>query len=91
MKPDATQSIAFRIDVPESSPGESLIRTYLPKTLQQAANILEDWSEVMMTQIALMLAVSGGNAAIDCYKAAFGSQLLWHLGGGGDVIAPGQP
>ncbi len=66
------------------------LRTYLPKTLQQPANILDAWSEVMMTQIAPMLAVSDGNAAIDFYKAAFGAQLLWHLGGGGDVVAPGQ-
>ena len=44
----------------------------------------------MMTQIAAMLAVSDGNGAIDFYKAAFGAQLLWHLGGGGGVVAPGQ-
>jgi uncharacterized glyoxalase superfamily protein PhnB len=44
----------------------------------------------MMTQIAPMLAVSDGNAAIGFYKAAFGAQLLWHLGGGGDVVTPGQ-
>jgi hypothetical protein len=37
-----------------------------------------------------MLTVSEGNAAIDFYKAAFGAQLLWQLGGGGDVVAPGQ-
>jgi len=43
----------------------------------------------MMTQIAPILAVSNGNAAIDFYKAAL-AQLLWHLGGGGDVVAPGQ-
>jgi len=29
-----------------------------------------------------MLAVSDGNAAISFYKAAFGAELLWHLGGG---------
>ena len=29
-----------------------------------------------------MLAVSDGTAAIDFYKAAFGAELLWHLGGG---------
>src|SRR5258706_16357396 len=39
----------------------------------------------MMTQISPMLAVSDGNAAIDFYKAAFGAELLWHLGGGGVV------
>jgi PhnB protein len=41
----------------------------------------------MMTQISPMLAVSDGNAAIDFYKAAFGAELLWHLGGGGQVVA----
>jgi PhnB protein len=40
-----------------------------------------------MTQITTMLAVSDGNAAINFYKAAFGAELLWHLGGGGHVIA----
>jgi uncharacterized glyoxalase superfamily protein PhnB len=44
----------------------------------------------MMTQIAPMLPVSDGNAAIDFYKAAFGAQFLWHLGGGSDAVAPGQ-
>jgi hypothetical protein len=44
----------------------------------------------MMTQIALMLAVSDGNSVIDFYKAAFGAPLLWHPVGGGDVVAPGQ-
>jgi uncharacterized glyoxalase superfamily protein PhnB len=34
-----------------------------------------------------MLAVSDGNAAIDFYKAAFGAELLWHLGGGRHVVA----
>jgi PhnB protein len=34
-----------------------------------------------------MLAVSDGNAAIEFYKAAFGAELLWHLGGGGHVVA----
>jgi PhnB protein len=41
----------------------------------------------MMTQISPMLAVSDGNAAIEFYKAAFGAELLWHLGGGGGVVA----
>jgi hypothetical protein len=63
--------------------------TYLPKTFQQPANILDAWSEVMMTQIAPMLAVSYGNAAIDFYKAAFGAQILWRPGDG-DLVAPGQ-
>jgi PhnB protein len=40
-----------------------------------------------MTQISPMLAVSDGDAAIDFYKAAFGAELLWHLGSGGDVVA----
>jgi uncharacterized glyoxalase superfamily protein PhnB len=44
----------------------------------------------MMTPIASMLAVCDGNAAIDFYKAAFGAQLLWHLEGGGHVLAPSE-
>ena len=34
-----------------------------------------------------MLAVSDGNAAIQFYGAAFGATLLWHLNGGGHVVA----
>jgi PhnB protein len=34
-----------------------------------------------------MLAVTDGNAAIDFYKAAFGATLLWHLDGGGHIVA----
>jgi PhnB protein len=34
-----------------------------------------------------MLAVSDGDAAIDFYRAAFGAQLLWHLGSRGDIVA----
>lgn len=34
----------------------------------------------MMAQIAPMLAVSDGNAAIEFYKMAFGVQVLWKLG-----------
>jgi PhnB protein len=34
-----------------------------------------------------MLAVSDGNAAIEFYKAAFGATVLWHLDGGGHVVA----
>jgi PhnB protein len=34
-----------------------------------------------------MLAVSDGNAAIAFYKAAFGATVLWHLDGGGHVVA----
>jgi PhnB protein len=41
----------------------------------------------MQTQISPMLAVSDGNAAIDFYRAAFGAELLWHLDGGGHVVA----
>lgn len=41
----------------------------------------------MQTQISPMLAVSDGNAAIDFYKAAFGAELLWHLDGGGHIVA----
>jgi PhnB protein len=36
----------------------------------------------MPTQIAPMLAVSDGNAAIEFYQAAFGATVLWHLNGG---------
>ncbi len=38
-------------------------------------------------QISPMLAVSDGNAAIEFYQAAFGATLLWHLDGGGHVVA----
>jgi PhnB protein len=41
----------------------------------------------MHTQISPMLAVSDGNAAIEFYKAAFGATVLWHLDGGGHVVA----
>ena len=41
----------------------------------------------MSTQISPMLAVTGGNAAIEFYKAAFGAEVLWHLDGGGDIVA----
>lgn len=41
----------------------------------------------MGTEIAPMLAVSDGNAAIEFYKAAFEATLLWHLDAGGDVVA----
>jgi PhnB protein len=41
----------------------------------------------MVTEIAPMLAVSDGNAAIEFYKAAFGATVLWHLDGGGHVVA----
>jgi PhnB protein len=51
-----------------------------------------DWyalsfGEGMQTQISPMLAVSDGNAAIEFYKAAFGAEVLWHLDGGGHVVA----
>jgi len=42
---------------------------------------------MMSTQISPMLAVSDGNAAIQFYGAAFGATLLWHLDGGGHVVA----
>jgi PhnB protein len=41
----------------------------------------------MGTQISPMLAVNDGNAAIEFYNAAFGAKLLWHLNGGGHVVA----
>ena len=45
--------------------------------------------EMKETQIAPMLAVSDGNAAIAFYQAAFGATVLWRLGGsgGGHVVA----
>ena len=41
----------------------------------------------MSAQIAPMLAVSDGSAAIEFYLAAFGATLLWQLGSGAEVIA----
>ena len=41
----------------------------------------------MTTEISPMLAVSDGTAAIKFYQAAFGAQVLWHLGDGADVVA----
>ena len=41
----------------------------------------------MQTQISPMLAVSDSNAAIDFYRNAFGARVLWHLDGGGHVVA----
>ena len=41
----------------------------------------------MATRIAPMLAVSDGHAAIAFYETAFGARLLWHLNGGGHVVA----
>lgn len=40
-----------------------------------------------MTQISPMLAVSDASAAIEFYKRAFGATLLWHVNGGGHVVA----
>jgi PhnB protein len=40
-----------------------------------------------MTKISPMLAVSDGNAAIAFYKSALGAETLWHLEGGGHVVA----
>lgn len=41
----------------------------------------------MRTQVAPMLAVSDGSAAIAFYEKAFGAQLLWKLGEGANVVA----
>ena len=41
----------------------------------------------MSTEIPPMLAVTGGNAAVEFYKATFGAEVLWHLGAGGDIVA----
>jgi len=40
------------------------------------------YAAAMATQISPMLAVRDGDAAIDFYKAAFGAEILWHLGKG---------
>lgn len=40
----------------------------------------------MAIQIAPMLAVSSGQAAIDYYRAAFGAKLLWQVKKG-EVVA----
>ena len=42
---------------------------------------------IMTPQISPMLAVADGNAAIEFYKAAFDATVLWHLDGGGHVVA----
>jgi uncharacterized glyoxalase superfamily protein PhnB len=42
---------------------------------------------IMTPQIAPMLAVIDGDAAIEFYKAAFDATLLWRLEGGGHVVA----
>ena len=55
--------------------GEVLLRSNLTKSTR------------MGTQISPMLAVSDGNAAIEFYKAAFGATVLWHLDGGGHIVA----
>jgi PhnB protein len=44
-------------------------------------------AEIDSTQIAPMLAVSDGSAAIEFYKLAFGASVLWHLDGGGQIVA----
>jgi PhnB protein len=47
-----------------------LIRSSLPE------------EDAMPAQIAPMLAVRGGDAAIAFYQSAFGAEVLWHLGSG---------
>jgi uncharacterized glyoxalase superfamily protein PhnB len=42
---------------------------------------------IMTPQISPMLAVADGNAAIEFYKAAFDAAVLWHVEGGGHVVA----
>jgi PhnB protein len=44
-------------------------------------------AQIEWAQIAPMLAVSDGNAAIEFYKSAFGASVLWHLDGGGHIVA----
>ena len=40
-----------------------------------------------MTQIAPMIAVSDGAAAVEFYQAAFGAEVLWRLDQGAETIA----
>ncbi len=40
-----------------------------------------------MTQIAPMLAVSDGAAAVRFYETAFGAEVLWRLDEGAETIA----
>ena len=41
----------------------------------------------MSVEVAPMLAVSHGHAAIEFYKSAFDAKVLWHLGKGADIVA----
>jgi len=41
----------------------------------------------MGVEIAPMLAVSHGDAAIEFYRSAFNAKILWRLGEGADVVA----
>lgn len=52
------------------------------ETLCDPAIRLRAKVNTMRTELAQMLAVSDGSAAIDFYKAAFGAELLWDLVGG---------
>jgi len=41
----------------------------------------------MPVEVAPMLAVSHGDAAIEFYKSAFNAMVLWRLGKGADIVA----
>jgi PhnB protein len=41
----------------------------------------------MSVEVAPMLAVSHGDAAIEFYKSAFDAEVLWRLGEGADIVA----
>jgi PhnB protein len=41
----------------------------------------------MGVEIAPMLAVSHGDAAIEFYRSAFNAKVLWRLGEGADIVA----
>ena len=41
----------------------------------------------MATEIAVMLAVTDGNAAVEFYQRAFGAEVYWTVGAGGHIVA----
>ncbi len=41
----------------------------------------------MATEIAVMLAVTDGQAAMEFYEKAFGAELYWTVGGGEHIVA----
>jgi PhnB protein len=41
----------------------------------------------MATEIAVMLAVTDGDAAVEFYRRAFGAEVYWTIGEGGHIVA----